>query len=155
MTNRGEIDHSNRYAASKAQSLRAEDVRYPASPRRPRFVKWSRFVMGLGILSMLLVAVGSLILSGCGGINVMGRSFSDRSYKDSYDIAIAREKLGLKPEEVHDEHGRIPSWDEYWHDFNGGHDTGDTSTAQSRRLHRYIVRERRKAGLPELSTRVE
>ncbi len=123
----------------------------PASFR----VNGNTLVLRLGTLPILLVALASLFLSSCGGINVMGRSFSDRSYKDSYDGAIAREKQGLKPEEVHDEYGRIPSWDEYWNHYNGGHDTGETSTAQSRRLHRYIVRERRKAGLPDLSPLVE
>lgn len=107
------------------------------------------------LLTMVLVALGGLLLSCCGGINVMGRKISDREYKASYDGAIAREKRGLKPAEVHDEHGRIPSWDGYWNEYTGAHDMGDTSTAQSHRLHRYIVRERRKAGLPELTVQVE
>ncbi len=113
------------------------------------------FIVFSKLLPILLVAVASLLLTSCGGINVMGRKIPDREYKAGYDSAITREKRGLKPEGVHDEHGRIPSWDEYWRDYSGGHDTGDTATAQSRRLHRYIIRERRKAGLPELSTRAE
>ncbi len=102
-----------------------------------------------------LVVLGSLLLSSCGGINVMGRKVSDREYKVGYDSAISREKLGLKPDGAHDEHGRVPPWDEFWNSYMGGHGTGEGSTAQSRRLHRYIVRERRKAGLPELSASEE
>lgn len=105
--------------------------------------------------AMVVAALGSLLLSSCSGINVMGRKVSDNEYKASYDRAITREKRGLKPTEVHDEHGRIPSWDEYWNHYTGGHDMGNTSTAQSRRLHQYIIKERRKAGLPELTTHVE
>lgn len=107
------------------------------------------------LLTMILFAWGGFLLSSCGGINVMGRKISDREYKTGYDSAITREKLGLNPVGVHDEHGRTPSWQEYWNDYVGGHDTGDASTPQSRRLHRYIVHERRKAGLPELRPDVE
>lgn len=112
-------------------------------------------VAGLVSLPIVLVTMMCLLLPSCGGINVMGRKIPDREYKSGYDSAIAREKRGLKPEGVHDERGRIPAWDEYWHSYMGGHGTGEGSSAQSRRLHRYIVRERRKAGLPELSARVE
>ncbi|MDB6006808.1 MAG: hypothetical protein JWR15_3795 [Prosthecobacter sp.] len=111
--------------------------------------------MGLSKQPVLLVALGSLLLSSCGGINVMGRKVSDREYKAGYDSSITREKMGLRPDGAHDEHGRIPSWDAFWNNYMGGHDMSDTSTAQSRRLHRYIVSQRRKAGLPELSTPVE
>ena len=104
---------------------------------------------------MVLIALGGLFLSSCGGINVMGRKISDSEYKAGYDSAITREKRGLNPEGGYDEHGRILSWDGYWNSYMGGHGTGDGSTAQSRRLHRYIVRERRKAGLPELRPRDE
>jgi hypothetical protein len=150
-----ETDLINPYAPPTAQPLLAEDGRNPGPPPRLRSVKWTSFVMELDTLTKVLVALGSLLLSSCGGINVMGRKVSDSEYKASYDNAITREKLGLKPAEVHDEHGRTPSWGEYWNDYTGGHDTGNTSTAQSRRLHSYIVSKRRKAGLPELSTRVE
>lgn len=115
-------------------------------------------VAGLVSLPIVLVTMMCLLLPSCGGINVMGRKIPDREYKSGYDIAIAREKRGLKPQGVHDERGRIPPWDEYWNHYMGGHDTGDTgdtATAQSRLLHRYIVSQRRKAGLPELSSRVE
>ncbi len=112
--------------------------------------------MVFGKLStMIFAALSGLLLSSCGGINVMGRKISDREYKASYDRVIAREKLGLKPDDAHDEHGHIPSWDEYWNHYTGGHDIGSSSTAQSRRIHRYIVIQRRKAGLPEISAPVK
>lgn len=126
--------------------LAIEPLEPVVARRFPVFCKFS---------ARVLVALGSLLLSTCSGINVMGRKVPDREYKVGYDRAISLEKRGVKPEGAHDEHGRIPSWDEFWNSYMGGHATGDGSTAQSRRLHRYIVTERRKAGLPELSTRVE
>jgi hypothetical protein len=127
--------------------------RQVAETQEPTVARGSVVFSKLPII--VIAALGSLLLSSCGGINVMGRKVPDREYKVGYDSAISLEKRGLKPEGAHDEHGRIPSWDEFWNSYMGGHGTGDGSTAQSRRLHRYIVTKRRKAGLPELSTRVE
>ena len=87
--------------------------------------------------------------SACSPINVMGRSLPDQEYIALYDAGIAREKSELKPNGVHDEYGRVPSWNEYWRTIGGTNPV--PPTAQSRRLKRYIIEHRRAAGLPELS----
>ena len=95
--------------------------------------------------SCFLGAIGA----GClGHINVLGRDVPDSEHHAFYDIQIAREKQGLEPEE-HNEHGRIPSWDQFW--CNVGGTSIMPPTAQSRRLRRYIIERRRAAGLRELS----
>ncbi|MEP6667694.1 MAG: hypothetical protein ABJF10_00990 [Chthoniobacter sp.] len=100
------------------------------------------------LLPSLAVALAGLV-SACAPINVMGRSVPDSEYIALYDRGIAREKRGLKPDDAHDEHGRPPSWDEYWCGIGG---TGPVPpTMQSRRLKRYIITHRRALGLPELS----
>lgn len=99
--------------------------------------------------SVSVVGILALVMPACSGINVMGRSVPDSEYIALYDGAMAREKSGLKPTGVHDEHGGLPSWDEYWCTIGG---TGAVpSTAQSRRLKRYIIEHRRALGLPKLS----
>lgn len=101
------------------------------------------------LLLVSLVVVLAYAASACSPINVMGRSVPDGEYIALYDRGIAREKSGLKPDDAHDEHGRPPSWDEYWCEIGG---TGAVPpTAQSRRLKRYIIARRRALGLPELS----
>jgi len=107
----------------------------------------SRFVLrclGIGV---------SLALGGCGPINVMGRNVPDSEYFALYDAGIAREKNHLEPDGVHDEHGRIPSWNEYWCTIGGA--TASPSTPQSRRMRRYIVEKRRALGLKELTCGME
>ena len=100
-----------------------------------------------------LCLLAALMLAGCiGKINVMGRDVPDREYKTSYDLDIAREKQGLEPTGVHDEHGRIPSWDQFWCTIGGTQDV--SKPARSRRLKRYIIKQRRAAGLRELSSRM-
>jgi hypothetical protein len=100
--------------------------------------------------SLISLLTGSLawLLSGC-HINVMGRSVPDSEYQAMYDADIAREKNGQKPSGGHDEHGRVPSWNEYWRSFVGPNPV--PPTAQSRRMKRYIIEHRRAAGLPELT----
>jgi len=96
-----------------------------------------------------LAVVLAYVVSACSPINVMGRSVPDSEYTALYDRGIAREKSGLKPDDAHDEHGKPPTWDEYWCTIGG---TGAVPpTAQSRRLKRYIITHRRALGLPELS----
>src|SRR4051812_12889458 len=100
----------------------------------------------LGILGLL----GTGFSVGCmGRINVMGRDVPESEYRASYDALIAREKQGLEPTGAHDEHGRIPSWDQFW--CNMGGTTAVPPTAQSRRLKRYIIEKRRALGLKELT----
>lgn len=101
----------------------------------------------------LLGLLGCLLLAGCiGKINVMGRNIPDSEYKASYDLDITREKQGLEPAGAHDEHGRIPSWDQFWCTVGGTSDV--TKPARSRRLKRYIIKKRRAAGLRGLSSRM-
>ncbi len=103
------------------------------------------------IMRLCLLAV--LLLASCiSKINVMGRDVPDSEYKASYDLAIIREKQGLEPTDVHDEYGRIPSWDQFWCTIGGTQDV--TKPARSRRLKRYIITQRRAAGLRELSSRM-
>lgn len=102
---------------------------------------------------ILLCLLAALLLANCiGKINVMGRDVPDSEYKASYDLAIIREKQGLEPTDVHDEYGRIPSWDQFWCTIGGTQDV--TKPARSRRLKRYIITQRRAAGLRELSSRM-
>ncbi len=96
-----------------------------------------------------LAGAGLALLSlfaGCTRINVMGRDVSDAEYFASHDLSIARERRRLEPE-AHDEHGRIPSWDQFWCMAAGA----VPPTAQSRRMKRYIIEKRRAFGLPELT----
>ncbi len=99
----------------------------------------------------LIMLLGAFLLTGC-KINVMGREVTDSEYKASYDLDIAREKQGLEPAGMHDEHGRIPSWDQFWCSIGGTTDV--TKPARSRRLKSYIIKQRRAAGLRELSSRM-
>ena len=101
------------------------------------------------VLIFILGSSLAWMTSACSPINVMGRNVSDREYIALYDAGIAREKSGLKPGGVHDEYGRVPSWNEYWRTIGGTNPI--PPTAQSRRLKRYIIEHRRAAGLPELS----
>ena len=86
-------------------------------------------------------------------MNVMGRNVSDSEYIALYDGAIARERNHMEPEGVHDEHGKIPSWNEYWCTIGGA--SASPSTAQSRRMKRYIIEKRRALGLKELTCGIE
>ena len=79
----------------------------------------------------------------------MGRDIPDSEFRATYDQNIARERQHLEPTEAHDEKGRIPSWDQYW--CTAGGLSTNPSTAQSRRLKRYVVTQRRAAGLRELT----
>jgi len=108
--------------------------------------------LGRFFLRFLGIAV-SLALGGCGPINVVGRSVPDSEYIALYDSAIAREKNHLEPEGVHDEHERIPSWNEFWCTIGGA--SASPSTAQSRRMRRYIIEKRRALGLKELTCGME
>jgi len=106
-----------------------------------------RFVLrGLGLAF-------SVALGGCGPINVMGHNIGDSEYIALYDAGIAREKNHMEPDGVHDEHGRVPSWNEYWRTIGGAQAT--PSTAQSRRMRRYIIEKRRALGLKELTSGIK
>ena len=100
---------------------------------------------------LLLFALSglSLWIASCMRVNVLGHDVSDREYIALYDKGIALEKSGRKPTGMHDEQGRVPSWNEYWMTIGGINP--DPPTAQSRRLRRYIIEHRRAAGLPELT----
>jgi hypothetical protein len=105
--------------------------------------------LGLRCLGLL----GMSALTGCGHVNVMGRNIPDSEHKAGYDAAIAREKNHMEPEGVHDEFGKIPSWDQYWCTIGGASAT--PPTAQSTRLRRYIIAKRRGLGLKELTCGTE
>lgn len=126
-----------------------------ASPHHARFpspiipVGCQSVLIMKSVLISVLGASFVWMTSACSPINVMGRNVSDQEYIALYDAGIAREKSGLKPSGVHDEYGRVPSWNEYWRTIGGTNPI--PPTAQSRRLKRYIIEHRRAAGLPELS----
>ena len=58
--------------------------------RKPAVAR--KFIVFGNLLPMVLIALGGLFLSSCGGINVMGRKISDSEYKAGYDSAITRDK---------------------------------------------------------------
>ena len=101
------------------------------------------------LLACALAGSAAWLLTMCLPVNVLGRSVPDSEYKALYDSEIAREKSGLQPGGASDEQGRAPSWNEFWRTVGGTNPVPPTT--QSLRLKRYIIEQRRAAGLPELT----